>query len=384
MAEHLTHRFEFLEEQLKRLDKVGFSLSEAPPSTAQLAPGASTNDDVTAASPDASWSYGSEGSELPNERNRRQEATLTATEACSAALALPQTTSSGQVTGHGRAGPFSRLARLAKTQGNSSVVSANCDDRHRATIQECREEVTMLVEEAVGGAERQLRRIVEQIVVRFRADVERALQKSAVVIASRAVLSLEQEIQIATQRSLCAGPAPMKSNAAGGTAEASPCEHNKGIILSPGLYLEIEQAERELSTAVDAVRGNSTALLTSLDACLQATLRAFEESTAKQLAVSFQKTVRERLEWELEELRKHDGAPNRQDVAYKDAPHRPNREQSPVYPTVGPSTPTFVAAGDPKPDKNSSNASGHIESKSVQEARRPRKRQPTWRILGLS
>lgn len=227
-------------------------------------------------------------------------------------------------------------------------------------LQEVRERLAVMAEEAISDVRRQLKVLADEMLVRFMADIERALQKCAGVMASQAIRLLEEEIKLTTRHSLQAGlaelavlkPHPECGPAAVGTAVTG------GKAADP----HTEKEKAELSTAVEALQTNSSAMFTRFDARLQATLQAFEESTAQQLAANFQRAVRELLARELESPRTLD------ERAGNHLDQKPNGQPS-----------THGAAGAAIP------SAAHSDRTSAQpeQTRKPPKKQ-TWRILGLS
>ncbi|MGH9344508.1 MAG: hypothetical protein ACRD19_12205, partial [Terriglobia bacterium] len=267
MNEHLSQRFDFLEERLHNLENV--ALSEEQKLTARTEP-----DPVKTGN---------------------------------------KTTGSRVRSGGDRDGRSEERGEEGLLMSHEGRVSLQIDP-----IREFQEKLAMLVEKAVGSAEQRVRGIADEMLLRFMTDIEKALQKSAGVMASQAIRLLEDEIKITARHSLQAGLAGMK-----------------------------------LSAAVEA--SNSTALLTSFDTRLHATLRAFEENTAKQLAANFQNTVRELLSRELESLRTFNGKlqeqsrkqPEMQDLIPADAAQRINTitADSTVHATVGPPSPLATPVG---------------------------------------
>ncbi|MGH9353714.1 MAG: hypothetical protein ACRD2G_16400, partial [Terriglobia bacterium] len=339
MDDPLTSRFDFLEERLQKLENVG--LSEAQKTAA-------------CAEPD----FAKTGSEIP----------------------VP-----GDRSGHGGS-----EAPEERGERDSLVSNARLDVLQTGVIRECQEKVALLVEEAVEGAGHRLRCMVDQMLVCFMTDIEKALQKSAGVMASQAIRLLEEEIKITTRHGLYAGLAGMKSSPAGSIAETGRAQPENKAVSTRDPHRDIEAAGRELSTAVGAIQSNPDALLTSLDTRLQATLHAFEENTAKQLAANFQNTVRELLKRELELLRTSDGRPDKepekQGVTRTDAAQRVGTmtEESAVHAGVGSPSPHAAPGSGSGLHGTGGNAASHTDRASVQPAPKPQKKQPTWRILGLS
>lgn len=236
--------------------------------------------------------------------------------------------------------------------------SALCADED----QECQERLGLLAEEAINDVRRRLKSLADEMLARFMADIERALQKSAGVMASQAIRLLEEEIKMTTRHSLQAGlaelavlkPRPERGPAPTGTAatggDAADCHPPN------------ERAGGELSTAAEALQTNSAAMFTRFDARLQATLQAFEENTAQQLAENFQKAVRELLARELESLRTPD------ERAEDHPDQKPNGQPS-AHGAEGAAIPSAA----------------HSDRSSAQpeQAQKPQKKQP-WKILGLS
>lgn len=227
-------------------------------------------------------------------------------------------------------------------------------------IQEAQERLAMLAEEAISDVRRRLKGLADEMLMRFMADIEMALQKSAGVMASQAIRLLEEEIKMTARHSLQAGlaelavlkPRPERGSAATGTAASG----------SEAADSHAQKEETELPTAAEALQTNSAAMFTRFDARLQATLQAFEENTAQQLVANFQKTARELLTRELESLRMLD------ERAENQPDQKPNGQPN-AHGAAGAAIPSAV----------------HSDLSCAQpaQAQKSQKKQ-TWRILGLS
>ncbi|HEV2419855.1 MAG TPA: hypothetical protein VGX94_18815 [Terriglobia bacterium] len=263
---------------------------------------------------------------------------------------------------HGEPGTGNTGTETPEGQNRGSLSISN-DTRTALRvdpIQEAQERLAMLAEEAISDVRRRLKGLADEMLVGFMADIERALQKCAGVMASQAIRLLEEEIKMTTRHSLQAGlvelatlkPRPERGPAATGTAATG----------GEAADLHTEKEEAELSTAVEALQTNSAPMFTRFDARLRATLQAFEENTAQQLAANFQKTVRELLARELESLRTLDGRAGNQ-------PDQKPNGQPGAHGAAGAAIPSAV----------------HSDRSCAQpeQTQKPPKKQ-TWRILGLS
>lgn len=250
---------------------------------------------------------------------------------------------------------------------NRDSMSISNDQRlalRADVVQQGQERLAVLADEAISDVRRRLKGLADEMLVRFMADIEKALQKSAGVIASQAIRLLEEEIKVTTRHSLQAGLAEL-------AALKSKPYPDRGVAATgpvvPGgeaadSHSQNDPARGELSTAAEAFQTNSAAMFTRFDARLQATLQAFEENTARQLAANFQKTARELLARELESLRTLDGrAGNQPDQKPNGQPHAHGAVDAAIHSTV------------------------HLNRICAQpaQAQKPQKKQ-TWRILGLS
>lgn len=259
--------------------------------------------------------------------------------------------------------PNMRNAGTETSEGkNEGLLPISNDKRtaiHLGPVQEGQERLVMLAEEAVNDVRYRLNGLADEMLARFMMDIEKALQKSAGVMASQAIRLLEEEIKMTARHSLQAGLAELAvlkprldlGLAATGTAAGGEAADS-----------HMQKEEAELSTAVETLQTNATAMLSRFDARFQTTLQAFEENTAQQLAANFQKTVRELLARELESLRTLD------ERARNHPDQKPNGQPN-VQGAEGAAAPLAV----------------HLDHSSAQpaQAQKSQKKQ-TWRILGLS
>lgn len=236
-------------------------------------------------------------------------------------------------------------------------------------IQECRAELAALAASVEAESELRMKSKAEEIVVRLLGDINAALEKSAGVIASQAIQLVEEEIKLAARRTFEAETAGQSERAGiKQTVSASPNGPVPGT--PPG-------AEVTLPGALEALQRNSGAFLNQFDAQLRATLHAFEENTARQLAANFQKVVREFLELEAGraydkkpavQANKHEktgGSPGQQSIAVAALERGERTERSETAP-AGQASPQSPPAAAEKP------------------AQMPKKKDASWRILGLS
>ncbi|HEV2499731.1 MAG TPA: hypothetical protein VGY31_09160 [Terriglobia bacterium] len=258
--------------------------------------------------------------------------------------------------------PDTGNARTETPEGqNRGSLSISNDKRTTLRvdpIQEAQERLAMLAEEAISDVRRRLKGLADEMLVRFITDIEKALQKSAGVMASHAIRLLEEEVKMTIRHSVQAGLAELAA------PKPRPECTATGPAASGGEAADshTQKEEAELSTVVKALQTNPAAMFTRFDARLQATLQAFEENTAQQLVANFQKTARELLTRELESLRMLDERAENQ-------PNQKPNGQPNAHGAAGAAIPSAV----------------HSDRSCAQpaQAQKSQKKQ-TWRILGLS
>ncbi|MGH9400514.1 MAG: hypothetical protein ACRD2P_00220 [Terriglobia bacterium] len=378
MDGQLTNRFDFLEQRLQRLENTALLGPETQKIAAQTELETGEAECETSVS-DGPGHYCGEESERP--RDQVGPALISSEEYAGTPGTRPFAAVSPQPKASGGAGTRSSLTHIANADESRIMSDAKLGVLQISVIRDCRERLTALVEEAVDGAAHRLRGMADQTIFCFMADIEKALQKSAGVIASQTIALLEQEIQIATRHSFYAGLAGMKSNSVISVAETGRAHPGKVVVSSQDGRRSWEEAERELSTAVEAIQSSSAALLANLDTRLHATLQAFEENTAKQLAANFQKTARELMEREIESLRKPYGNLDQQALEAGTTPRSPGAatERSALQPATRSGVPAAASTMDSKVQ-----AADPLNCEIAQKQRKPRKKESTWRILGLS
>lgn len=248
-------------------------------------------------------------------------------------------------------------------------------------IQECKGELATLAASAEAGAERRMRELSESMMARFLGDIRAALEKSAGVMASQAIKLLEEEISFTVRQSIQSERVfrdePTGAKPAGISAVEGSATREDGEKASNAPSGEAGQRQR---AALESLQRNSGIIMSRFDAQLRATLHAFEENTAKQLAANFQKTVQEFLE--LEARRTYDEASGGRLVQQqKPSGSSAPQNSSAVNPAPGATKKDAAAATQ---ISSSTPAAAVITSNTPVQAQKVIKKDATWRILGLS
>ncbi len=359
--------FELLEARLQRLESVTLSLPEPLTRAARSEPDSAEANSATANSVCRSGLGSSPESETARGRGNGDAI-------------------SKKLNGADRA--QHQIAPSAKSAGSESDTlpsSAGCSAALGPVqvdpSRECQKELQVLVEETVNAAGQRMRSIASQMLSHFMEDAEKALQKSAGVIASQTIRLLEEEIRVATHHSFSVALAGIKSDAEGGRNEANyaKLEHQDG--LGGASDRDIEKAQRALVAAVEAIQSQANTLLTNLDARLEATLRAFQENSAKQLATRPDETVREFVAREVAA----GSGPSVRPAEAATAQQSDNAmSESTIPATLSPSNPLPVPAIACEEYEKEGKVASLLTRLSVRRAQTQREKQSSWRILGLN
>lgn len=168
-------------------------------------------------------------------------------------------------------------------------------------VEECGKRLSQLIQATVEEGRRRLRALADEMTPLLQPSVEKALQKSAGIVVSQVTGLLEQEIQIATRRSLYATLGCAKTGSENIPAEGAAHNHHKdGVVAEQDDKMDRRKFEQDLSAALEGIRKQSAAFLESLNSQMQRALATFEENTSKQMATGFQQIARELYERGLE------------------------------------------------------------------------------------
>jgi hypothetical protein len=402
----MINRFEFLEDMLQRLDKVAFSHSEAQP------PAIRTEPETSKAEDDAvTYDRGERFCEKVKGNGKHDPA--------EPALTSPENLKTTAVT----QAPLARSAQKLEPGGEHSVsypdgigdsdeksltASAEVNSLQEEAIQECRRRLAVLVDEVTEEAGRRLRHLADQTSVSFLGDAETSLQKSANSIANKALQLLQHEIQTAMRQCSSAPETGMKPIATGkDVGQAGSVKPGNGFISRETVRRENEDVERELVTAVEAIRIRSNTSSGSSEARAQAPLQPFEEKALKQIAASLQETLGNLAERKIEPLRESPKRLGLQEPTYSDTRRQPEAtiEEPPVPTSSGSGTEDSAPAPsdrgrirhttqylasviaraymDSKERERAREASGPSDEQSASQPKKSTGKQLNWRILGL-
>jgi hypothetical protein len=400
----MINRFELLEDMLQRLDKVAFSHSEAQPPAIRTEPETSKAED-DAGTHDRGESF-CEKVKGNGEHDPAEPALTSPENLKAAAVTQAPLARSAQKWEPGGKHSVSYPNGIGGSDEKSLTASAEVNSLQEEAIQECRRRLAVLVDEVTEEAGRRLRHMADQTSVSFLADAETSLQKSANSIANKALQLLQHEIQTAMRQCSSAPETGMEPIATGrDVGQAGSVKPGTGFISCENVRRESEDVERELVTAVEAIRIRSNTSSGSREA--RPPLQPFEEKALKQVAASLQETLGKLAERKIEPLRESPQRLGRQELTYSDTRRQPEAtiEEPPVPTSSGSGTEDSAPAPgdrgrirhttqylasviaraymDSKERERAREASGPSDEQSASQPKKSTGKQLNWRILGL-